>query len=428
MKEIRVCVFPAHGESGVEINNALSQCEGIFVYGIAVIPGHSAYNFINYTPNFLDIDEEGFDDKFESFILENQIDVVFPTSDATLLYFSENQSKFSAKFVNCDAYSANICNDKRKTYELFKEYSFCPKLYKKPEKFPCFIKPFDGEGARGAMLLNNAEEVPIGYDWSQYVCSEYLPGTEMTVDCITDYNGELKAVLPRIRKKTFAGMCVMGETVEVTAEIAEIAETINSHLKFRGLWFFQVKQDDNGVYKLLEISMRCAGTMCMTRARGYNLPLLSVYTTMGKPIQCIENNLDVTISRTLFARYKTSCNFSTVYVDYDGTIVIKNKVSLSIIRFLYQCKNENKKIVMITRHNEDHNNTIYEDLDDYGISKKLFDEIICLRFDEKKSSVIKDEDAIFIDNSFFERKEVSEAKNIPVFAVEGIDLLQDWRL
>ena len=46
---IRVCVYPAQNESAVEINNALSNCEGIEVFGIAPIRGHNEFNFLNYT-------------------------------------------------------------------------------------------------------------------------------------------------------------------------------------------------------------------------------------------------------------------------------------------------------------------------------------------------------------------------------------------
>ena len=53
------------------------------------------------------------------------------------------------------------------------------------------------------------------------------------------------------------------KAVPVTAEIREIADEINRRLRFRGLWFFQVKQAADGRFKLMEISTRCAGTMCL---------------------------------------------------------------------------------------------------------------------------------------------------------------------
>lgn len=428
MKKIKVCVFPAQSESAVEINNALSNCEGIEVFGATSIRGHNEFNFCNYNYSLPSMEEPSFIEKFERYLNENQIDVVFPANDGAVEFFAKNKEAFSATIVNSDYRTATICNDKKLTYELFSDCDFCPKIFDSIQTYPCFIKPPAGEGAIGAKLLESEKDLPSDFSKENYVILEYLPGKEITVDCITDCEGNLIRVLPRTREKVFSGMSVFGRTIEATQEVLNIATKINERLTLRGLWFFQIKQDTNKNYKLLEVSMRCAGTMCQTRGRGYNLPLLSVYTALGMPISTIDNDFEVIIDRTLFARYRTNINYSTVYIDYDGTIIVKEKVCLSIIRFLYQCKNDGKRIVLITRHNEDHDNSIQEDLESHGIAQSLFSEIICLTFEEEKSQAIKDQESIFIDNSYFERKKVRDAKGIPVFGVEGIDVLQDWRL
>ncbi len=425
---IRVCVYPAQNESAVEINNALSNCEGVEVFGIASIRGHNEFNFVNYTFAFPQIDDPDFEERFQAFLDEYGIDIVFPTNDSCVVFFAKNKDKFSARIVNSDYHSALICNDKRKTYELFKDCNFCPRVYSQEDiQYPCFIKPAEGEGAIGAKIIKSPSEADIS-QLKDYVVLEYLPGEEMTVDCISDRHNSLIKVLPRKREKVFSGMSVYGRTVFPDKEILGIAQTINDRLKLSGLWYFQIKKDASGVSKLLEISMRCAGTMCQTRARGYNLPLLSVYTALGKDIDAVDNSYSVIIDRTLFARYRTDLSFNTVYIDYDGTIVVKGKACLSIIRFLYQCKNCGKRIVMISRHNEDHDNTLEADMVLHGISKDLFDDIICLTFSDEKYSVITESESIFIDNSFFERNKVAKRKGIPVFGVENVDVLQDWRL
>lgn len=425
---IRVCVYPAQNESAVEINNALSNCEEIEVYGIAPVRGHNEYNFINYFSGFPKIDDDDFDDMFESFIKEHNIDVVFPVNDESVVYFSKKKNMFSAKVVNSNYESAVIVNDKRKTYELFKDCVFCPQIYDIDNvKYPCFVKPVNGEGAIGTKMVNSPDDLIID-DVDNSVIMEYLDGEEITIDCISDKDNNLIKVLPRKREKVFSGMSVYGTTINADDEIMSIAETINSRLKLSGLWYFQLKKSTLGYYKLLEISMRCAGTMCQTRARGYNLPLLSVYTALGKDISVVDNNYSVTIDRTLFARYNTDVKYNNVYVDYDGTIIVKGKVCLPVIRFLYQCKNNNKNIILVSRHNVDHENSIENDMCIHGISKDLFNEIICLTLEDEKSSVIINGESIFIDNSYFERKKVAERIGIPVFGVENIDALQDWRL
>ena len=428
MKKINVCVFPAQNECAVEINNALSICEGIEVFGLTSIRGHNEYNFKNYKYDIDDIDSELFIDEFNCFCKEKKIDIVFPTCDFAVEFFAKNKNKINALVTTPSFESAMICNDKRKTYSLFEKDGFCPKIYRKIEKYPCFIKPNDGEGSKGVKLIQSIGDIPNGIDLNKYIISEFLPGKEITVDCLTDKNGKLVLCLPRIREKIFSGMCVQGQTINSTIEIEKIASIINSKLSFRGLWFFQLKESFDGSLKLLEVSMRCAGTMCLTRARGFNLPLLTVYTILGKEVDFINNSMEVKLDRTLFARYNSSVSYNTVYVDYDGTIIIKEKVCLSVIRFLFQCKNAGKKIVLISRHNEDHNDSLYENMKKYGISTFLFDEIYSISFEDEKYSYISDKNSIFIDNSFLERKKVFNNVSVPVFGVDGLDALQDWRL
>ena len=70
---------------------------------------------------------------------------------------------------------------------------------------------------------------------------------------------------------------------------------------------------------------------------------------------------------------------------------------------------------------------IDETLKKHKVSKDLFDEIIHLKADEKKSDYIKEKDAIFIDDSFRERKDVMQACNIHVFDLDEIEALIDWK-
>ena len=166
-----------------------------------------------------------------------------------------------------------------------------------------------------------------------------------------------------------------------------------------------------------------ASTMCLSRAQGVNLPLLSVYVTMGYDIDVFKNHYNVVMDRTLISRYKIDYDYNTVYFDFDDTLIINNRVHLPSIRFLYQCKNQNKKIILITHHEHDLDKT----LEKYAISKDLFTKIIHISFDDEKINYINPEKAIFIDNAYQERKLVHDKFNIPVFDVEGIEVLADWR-
>ena len=125
---------------------------------------------------------------------------------------------------------------------------------------------------------------------------------------------------------------------------------------------------------------------------------------------------------TLIRRYRLSFDYKNVYVDFDDTLVINNKVNLKVIWFLYQCLNDKKNIFLITKHKFD----ILLTLKHYKISPNIFKEIIVLEETQNKSSVIDSSQSIFIDNAWKERSEVRNKLGIPVFDVDGIDFLMSW--
>lgn len=423
-KKIGVLIFPAGEINSVELHDALATCVNIDLYGASSVDKHGEYVFKNYIGGLPMISEKDFFDEFNKVIEENNIDVVFPTHDTVADFFAENKDKIKACIIVADRRTAQVCRDKRKTYEVFENESFCPKVYKDIDTYPVFIKPRKGQGSVGAKLIRSAGDMTDNIELGDYVITEYLPGKEITVDCFTDKNGNLRVALPRSRDRLLAGISVSAKDIELTDEIKHIASTINSKLKFRGLWWFQLKEDSDKKMKLLEVSTRCAGTMCMARARGVNLALLSVYDALGYDVEVFINPYHIKLDRSLISRYKIDYEYENVYFDFDDTLIINNKVHIPAISFLYQCKNKGKKIFLITKHETD----IYEDLKKYDLHESLFEEIILLKPKENKEDYIKKEKAIFIDNMYAERKSVITKLGIPVFDVDAIEVLLDWRI
>lgn len=421
---IKVLIFPAGEINAVELHDALSTCVNIEVWGASSIERHGKYVFKNYIANLPLISDKDFIKKFNDVIESKKIDIVFATHDTVVDYLIKNQALIKAKIAGGDEFTAEICRSKKKTYELLAEYDFVPKIYTKPYNnldFPLFTKPDKGQGAVGAKKINNYEDIDqLDED---YVLCEYLPGKEYTIDCITDKDGILKGAFPRIRERVMAGVSIAGKILPQNNTITEIAEKINSKLHFKGMWYFQLKEDNKGKLKLLEVSARASGTMCLTRMRGVNLPLLTAYTMMGYPIEVLENNIDINMDRTLIARYNINYDYNIVYLDFDDTVIVRDKVNKTVLQFIYQCNENNIDIVLLTKHNRD----IYNSLEKYKIHKDLFKNIIVLKEDENKSDYITQEKAIFIDNMYKERKQICNIHKIPVYDVDAVSLLLDWR-
>ena len=88
------------------------------------------------------------------------------------------------------------------------------------------------------------------------------------------------------------------------------------------------------------------------------------------------------------------------------------------MQFLYQALNQKKQIYLITR-----NIFPISILEKFKISKDIFNKIILINPEEKKSSYITYSDSIFIDDSFKEREDVYTTKNISVFNLDMIESL-----
>lgn len=428
MKKINVLIFPCGAENAIEIHTALKDCVNINVFGASSSDDHGAFIYEKYINGIPFIQDFDFFDRFNEVIAANKIDIIFPTHDTVSFFFAENLHQIKAKIAVPGLYQARICRFKTETYNLFADTEFCPIIYKTKEEinhFPVFIKPNVGEGGKNTKIIKDEADLLISSSQANdFIVVEYLPGDELTVDCFSDRHGIVRFIGPRKRHRTFSGISVNSYTVPLSAEIKEIAEVINERLKLRGLWFFQIKQDGSNKYKLMEISVRCAGTMNLYRNLGVNFPLLTIYDLLDQEVKIIYNNYYLEVDRALFNRYKSSLKYETIYIDFDDTITKNKKANPFIMMFLFNQKNKGKTIKVITRHGKEFDNTLHL----LGIHNSLFDEVIHLTWEEKKYNLIKDtENSIFIDNSFAERLEVKENLKMPVFDVDAIQSLIDWR-
>lgn len=425
--KLHVLIFPAGEVNSAELHDALSACVNIEVYGASSEDRHGGFLFSNYKAGLPDISDRSFIREFNQVLDAWQIDYIFPTHDTVVEFLASCRNMLHAGVICADWETARICRDKSLTYEVFHDESFCPEVYSGFGRLPVFMKPRRGQGAKGARMIATEQDVPDGINMDDYVICEYLPGEEYTVDCLTDGQGSLKAVLPRSRQRLLAGITVRGRDEKLTEEIRHIASRINGKLSFLGLWYFQIKKDACGKFKLLEVSARCAGNMCLSRAQGVNLPLLSVYAACGRSIEVFRNPYHVTVDRTLLSRYRIDYSYDRVYMDLDDTIIVRDKVCLPVIRFLYQCRNHCIPVYLLTRHNASHDDSDTECLDRYSISEALFEKVVSLESGDEKADYIEPVRSIFIDNSYKERKKVYDRHHIPVFDVEGMEVLFDWR-
>lgn len=425
-KRINILVFPCGAENAIEAFYALKDVVNINLFGASGKSDHGEYVFKNYIGNVPYINTAEFIPFLNKIIKDFEIDIIIPTHDDVVLKLAENKDNINAKVLMHGLSQAKICRSKKLTYQQFNNSDFCPKVYNDLDSintFPVFIKPDNGQGGKGAFVLYNKHE-HTNININDYVICEYLPGEEITVDCLTNYKGELLFIGPRIRNRVSNGISTRSHNIELVDEIRIIANTINDNLKLNGLWYFQLKKDKEGKFKLLEISLRISGTMSLFRVRGVNFPLLAVYNALNYDVIPIVNKFNIEVDRALFNRYRHNIDYNHVYIDFDDTITKGEFVNPEVMLFIYDIRKNGKQVHLITKHK----NNILETLNNLKIHSGLFDSIIQLKeFEEKSDFIINKEYSIFIDNSFNERYDIHKKLDIPVFDVDGINLLIDWR-
>jgi hypothetical protein len=425
---IRVLVFPCGAENALELHDALSQCVNIEVWGASSRDDHGRHVFRNYVGGIPFIQSTEFLPAFNEMLRRYRIDALFPTHDTVAVFFANHRNEIACRVIMADDETARICREKRRIYQLFGDCPFTPRTYgtlADVDSYPVFLKPNIGEGGKNTRCVTTREEATHAIALQpDLLIVENLPGEELTVDCFTDRHGVLRFVGPRVRSRVFYGISVNSKIVPLTDEIRAITDEINRRLRLRGLWFFQVKRARDGRFKLLEVCARTAGTMCLYRQRGVNLPLLSIYDAMDMDVEILANDFPVEVDRALFNRFQLGLDYDTIYLDFDDTLICRGEVNRYVLLLLYQAAQQGKTVHLLTRHDGD----IHQTLAQAKIHPGLFKSIRKLGWQEEKFQLMRPgEKAIFIDNSFVERRKVKSQSGMPVFDVDAVPSLLDWR-
>ena len=89
---------------------------------------------------------------------------------------------------------------------------------------------------------------------------------------------------------------------------------------------------------------------------------------------------------------------------------------------MFRCRNNGIKVSLLTKHDDSILIPLDILLEDLKI-KQIFDRIIHIDVDEQKYKYIDNKNAIFIDDSFAERKSIKENCGLNVFSIDMVEVL-----
>jgi predicted ATP-grasp superfamily ATP-dependent carboligase len=401
-----ILVFPSASNLAIEIHYALSKNKNINLIGCSSIENEITKIFNKNLKIKRFIGDNGFMEKLNKIIKKHNIDLIYPLSDDVNLYFSKNIDKLKCEVILSCCETNVILRSKYKTYKYFKDIINVPEVYEninKIKKFPVFIKPNEGSSSKECYIVKNKKELNFFFDKIKNpIVLEYLSGQEFTVDCFTDFNGNLLFSQPRLRICKNSGASSYTRIFS-NQELKEWAAKINENIKLNGAWFFQTKINEKGEQCLLEIGSRIGASSGINRFNDINLPLLNFFNHFKIPVEIKSSDFQITGYRYLNYKFEFDFNlYKNIYFDFDDTLLINNKLNPELISFIIKCINAKINVILISKHK----GNLDKNLKKLKI-KNLFKEVIHLNKNEKKFMYMK-ENSMLIDDSFAERKEAKE--------------------
>lgn len=423
-----VLILPGGTENALEIKRSLQDCKEITLFSASSDTPNQA--FYAYKENHIlpTVDDPDFLVELNTLVVAKKIDVIFPSNSKVIDALLLHRDSIQCDCLLPSSEVVSLTRSKRSTIEILQDAIPTPTLYRSTgdvSAFPVFVKPDSGYGSQDAYRIDDKQALSK-IDFDRYIVQEFLPGREYTIDCLSNNDSHLLFASGRERARIRMGTSMHCEEIsnELQELFTEYANRILEKIPITGHWFFQLKENANKQLVLLEIDIRIAGTMCFNRCKGVNFPLLSLYLFYGHSVDILTNKVPMTLDRCLKNSYSFDYEYDKVYIDLDDTIIVRGKINLAMILFLYQCVNNKKRIILLSKN-------LMKDkigyLSEFRI-KEVFDEIIWLREDDRKTVYIDGNKSIFIDDSFSQRKEVADTLGIPTFDCSMIECLLDERI
>lgn len=279
---MKILLLTYGNESSIEMVRSISELNTHEVYGCHYDTTNAGQAYLNKKyivkcPNPFDVASQ-FLKWLNNFVIDTKIDKVFVTNCKMLKFLYDNWNDINCLDKLAIPSKENLapCLFKNKLYELLPDIS--PRVFKSHLDVPAiedcpiglavelFAKPCYSSSSEGARKLKNdiaSWQTIVADD----VVTEYLPGDEFTVDCVSTPSGEVVDWNVRLRARIRDGITAYGQSApEYWELIGEHIKSIARKLKLPYFWFAQFKFDLNGVPKLLEVNCRISGSFCITKA------------------------------------------------------------------------------------------------------------------------------------------------------------------
>jgi carbamoyl-phosphate synthase large subunit len=211
----------------------------------------------------------------KNFCLQNDIKLIIPTRDGELAFWAELKAEFLASGISIMISSLSAIRatmDKLQFSEIGEKLGFpvVPSSLKISDirSTSFVVKEQFGAGSR-SMGLDLLKEKALEQAGSlkNPIFQPFIKGIEYSVDIFIKSNKVAKGVVCRKRVKVVNGESQV-TTTEFNKELSDICTGFAVALKLYGHVMFQVLQDENGLFKIIECNARFGGASTLSIAAG----------------------------------------------------------------------------------------------------------------------------------------------------------------
>ena len=248
-------------------------------------------------------DDKFFVEKLLKIIKEQNIKVLMPSSGFDIYGYSLNYDlivEYGAIPIVSRRKVLEICRDKLLSYKFLSNkfpFAFTCEYHEKIDTFPLIAKPRFGKGSNNIIKIENKLDLKyVLGKFKNMIFQEYLPGTEYTVDVLSDLTEKPIMAIPRIRIDTKAGISVKGK-IKRDLMIENLCKKTAETLGIKGPCCIQLKESENGELKIIEINPRFGGGTIFTTLAGANFPAMLLEMVSNNNNLIIPKVSEITVLR-----------------------------------------------------------------------------------------------------------------------------------
>jgi carbamoyl-phosphate synthase large subunit len=230
----------------------------------------------------------------ESICDAEDVNLIIPTIDDELPIFGRALGRWDQLGIAVAVSSektSNTCNDKYEMYRFCQTHGIeTPKTRLAEDvdfselRYPVYVKPRFGRGSVNVFAVSNEAQLRLFLNYvPDAIVQDNLPGTEFTIDVLSDFNARVISIVPRERLVIRAGVSDKGVTRK-TEEVMSFARNLAERLKIIGPANIQCKWDGAEV-SLIEVNPRFSGGIPLTIASGADFAAWLVQLTAGVEVR-----------------------------------------------------------------------------------------------------------------------------------------------